>query len=174
MSNKPIIIGVAVVAVVLGALSFVFGYDKQSGAAPSVAKDSQPAAAEVAAKVVPFTQLIQGTKSDVSVRANYIITSPTELNDLWKLINANGKPPVVDFKTQAVIAVFAGDQPSSKIAVAKIEDSSARLVSVTITAPDSTCSQKGSTSSPFEIISVPVTSLTLKHKDIPAVESCKN
>ena len=55
---------------------------------------------------VPFTKLTEGKQSVIARRVNYVLTSPTELNELWKTVDAPGKPPKVDFKTHAVIAVL--------------------------------------------------------------------
>lgn len=124
------------------------------------------------AVTVPFTTLTQGRQSTVGKRVNYVLTSPTELNQLWKAINATGTPPKVDFKKQTVIAVFAGNESSSSIAIAKIEDADARMVSIAITKPD--CAAKPTSATPYEIVAVPVSSLPLAHTDIPVSANCKN
>lgn len=111
-------------------------------------------------------------QSVVAKRVNYLLTSPSELRELWKIIEANGHPPAVDFKTQAVLAVFAGKEPVSSITVARIEDSDARLVSVVITKPDRPCTKVPSLESPYEIVAVPATTLPLKHEDLSVTESC--
>ncbi len=119
---------------------------------------------------VPFTTLTQGRQSAVAKRVNYVLTSPAQLSEIWKVVNAKGTPPKVDFKKQAVIAVFAGTESSSSIAIAKIEDTTARMVSIAITKPD--CTVPPSTASPYEIVAVPTTSLPLTHSDIPTTIPC--
>ncbi len=119
---------------------------------------------------VPFTKLTAGRQSVIPKRVNYVITSPIQLNELWQVVNAPGTPPAVDFETQAVLAVFAGNESSSSIAIAKIEDSNARMVSIAITKPD--CTEPPSVASPYEIVAVSATSLPLKHSDIPITISC--
>src|SRR5665811_1832324 len=91
--------------------------------------------------IVPFTKIAQGMQSNVSTRANYLITSPSALSKLWKLIDATTTPPEIDFNRDAVVAVFAGERPTTgyAISVAKIEDTGMRTVSVTIAKPDTTC-----------------------------------
>jgi hypothetical protein len=118
---------------------------------------------------VPFTTLIQGRQSAVARRVNYFITSSAQLSEIWKVVNASGTPPKVDFKKQAVIAVFAGNESSSSIAVAKIEDTNARMVSIAIAKPDCTANADAS---PYEIVAVPTTSLPLAHTDIPTTVDC--
>lgn len=134
--------------------------------APVVA-DTQPAAV-----AVPFTEIARGVKSRVATRTNYIITSPDQMKKLWDMVDAKGAVPAVDFTTEAVIAVFAGADSTSSIAVAKIEDAAARMVSITISRPEEACLAKLSTTTPYELIKVPVTTLPLTHEDISTTVSC--
>lgn len=120
---------------------------------------------------VPFTTLTRGRQSIVDRRVNYVLTSSKQLNEIWQIVNATGTPPRVDFKKQAVFVVFAGNESSSSIAVAKIEDANARKVSIAITKPD--CTVPPSSASPYEIVAVPATSLPLTHEDLPTLVSCK-
>ncbi len=120
--------------------------------------------------VVPFTKLIQGEQNVVERRVNYVLTSSDQLSELWKTIDASGKPPTVNFKTHTVLAVFAGKESITSIAVAKIEDTSTRKVSIAITKPD--CTVPPSSTSPYEIIAVPVTALSLVHTDISTIVPC--
>ena len=69
--------------------------------------------------MVPFTKLTEGKQSVIGRRVNYVLASPIELNELWKTVAAPGKPPKIDFKKNSVIAVFAGQEASVSIAVAK-------------------------------------------------------
>lgn len=126
------------------------------------------------AVIVPFTKLIQGKQSVIDRRVNYVLTSPTQLSELWKTVAAPGKPPKVDFKTHAVIAVFAGKEPSSTITIAKIEDTNTRMVSIAITKPDGACAQKQLVASPYEIVAVSATSLPLAHEDVSVTSPCTN
>jgi hypothetical protein len=163
-----IIIGVVLVALIIGVVVFFSGRGSVPTNTSSVVASTQPSAV-----IVPFTEITSGSKSTVATRVNYVITSTDELNKLWKMIDATGTPPAIDFKTRAVIAVFAGKESTSSIAVAKIEDTDARMVSITIAKPDSTCT-KQSSASPYEIVAVPITSLPLAHKDISTTVNCSN
>ena len=121
---------------------------------------------------VPFTKLTEGKQSVIARRVNYVLTSPTELNELWKTVDAPGKPPKVDFKTHAVIAVFAGQEASASIAVAKIEDSKTRMVSIAIARPSTLCTKTRTVASPYQIIAVSATSLPLTHEDLATTAGC--
>jgi hypothetical protein len=168
MRNKLLFIGVTVAAVGIGAVIFSSGRMTPSTVSPAAVVNSTPKATTT----VPFTRLLQGTQSSVVTRTNYLITSPAQLKNLWKLIAATSTPPTVDFKTKAVLAVFADKASSLAITVSKIEDTDARLVSITLAKPDSTCTKKNIAASPYEIITVPVTSLSLTHEDIATTTSC--
>lgn len=167
--ERLIIVGVALVAICIGVYLFLSG-NFSSTPLPSAPNTESTAVA------VPFTPLLRGTYSNVTSRVNYFITSPDQLNELWKMINATSTPPKVDFEKNAVIAVFAGQQPSAgyAIQVSKVVDSSARLVSITIAKPDSNCMKGQSLTTPYELVTIPTTSLPLAHEDLLATATCSN
>ena len=164
--NILVLIGIALLAIAIGVAVFMSGRGSLQNTSSAVA-NSQPSAV-----VVPFTKLVQGRQSTIATRVNYFITSSAEMKELWKLISATGTPPTVDFKTHAVIAVFAGKESTSSIAVAKVEDSDARMVSITLAKSSGSCASKPQTATPYEIIVVPTTSLSLSHKDIVTTANC--
>jgi len=166
--ERLIIIGVALVAICIGVYLFLNGNFSSTTPLPAVS-DTQPTAV-----AVPFTPLLRGTYSNVTSRVNYFITSSDQLNELWKMINATTTPPKVDFEKNAVIAVFAGQQPSTgyAIQVSKVVDSSARLVSITIAKPDDACAKGKSLTTPYELVTIPTTSLPLAHEDLSATTKC--
>ena len=170
MRNTLITIGLVLLAAVVGAFIYL------SGRGQDMQKESLPAVAAtpVAAVVVPFTELAHGTHSTVTTRVNYSITSADQLSKLWKMIDATSTPPIVDFKTQTVVAVFAGQKPTAgyAIAVSKIEDTESRMVSVTLASPDGTAAAKKSATAPYEVIVVPLTALSFAHEDISATAAC--
>ncbi len=172
MKDTSVIIGMAAIAVVIGVVIFLNGGISNTQSAATGANNPVP----VQAVAVPFTKIVSGTESKVSTRVNYLITSPSELSKLWGMISATGTPPAVDFTTHAVIAVFAGRQPTTgyAIAVAKIEDSTTRNVSLTIAKPDTTCTEGQTVTAPYEIVTVPATTLPLAHTDQVVTKTCTN
>lgn len=162
MKDKIIFIVIAVAAVLVGAAVLVSLSNRQS----------EIRSASLAATSVPFTRLAEGKKSSVSERVNYIITSAAQMDELWKMTDAVGAPPPVDFKTHAVLAIFAGSEPCMAINVAKIEDADARQVSIVLAKPDGNCADKIKATSPYEIVTVKVTPLPLTHMDTPTTVSC--
>lgn len=129
---------------------------------------------QVAATVVPFTQIAQGSESKVSTRVNYVISSQEELVSLWKLIDAKGTPPTIDFSANEVIAVFAGEKNSGGygIRVRSITDAADRDVTVELQIPSSSCMTASVITTPYQVVSMPVTKLPLSHKDISATIGC--
>ena len=164
--DTRIVIGAALLFSVGGPVALILSNDTS----PIIITEVQPATV-----TVPFTKLTQGTQSAVARRVNYVLTSPVELGGLWRAVNAAGEPPKVDFKTHAVIAVFAGAASNAAIAVTKIEDTNQRLVSIAVTKLDGGCEIDESRSgpSPYEIVAVPATSLPLTHEDIETSFECK-
>lgn len=133
------------------------------------------APAQDTAITVPFISLVQGQQSSIDSRVNYLLTSPDELKELWNIIGATSTPPEVDFETQAVLAVFAGEKPAMKAMVIKIEDMQdigKRIVSIFIAKPEESCQSQIPSRSPYEIVAVAATSLALTHQDIVETMSC--
>lgn len=131
---------------------------------------------EAPAATVPFTAIASGSRSLVTTRVNYLITNEEELGRLWKLLDATNTPPTVDFKESAVIAVFAGEQPTAGYAIdiSKVEDSGRRMVSVTLNQPGSGCVAAQVLSTPYKVVTLPVTSLPLDHEDTSTTVACSN
>jgi hypothetical protein len=148
MENRIRIGGFVSVVIIVGVLISFYG--------GSVSSDQSSMAISV-----PFTKLAQGTQSTVSARTNYLITSASELEKLWKMIDAKGSPPAIDFTNNCVAAIFAGT-------VSRVEDTDVRTVTVTGTS----CSLKKATTTPYELITLPTTSLSFAHEDISITAAC--
>lgn len=163
----PVIIGVALLVVAIGAGMFFFSRNTTSTSAPL----AQP---QQVAVEVPFTELARGAQSTVGKRVNYIITSPEQFRDLWGLVGAKGRMPDVDFSRSAVAAVFAGERPTVGygIAISKVEDASARKIVVTLTQPDNGCVLKKAVTTPYQIVELPNTTLQFTHEDISTTSGC--
>ena len=161
-------IGVALVAIAIGAAVFVFGSGSLQSTSPNGANNSQTAVA------VPFTKLAEGSQSKVVARVNYLITTQEELAKLWKLIEEPSRVPKVDFNANVVAAVFAGEAPTAgyAIKVVRVEDADKRIVNVELTRPDETCVLAQSVVAPYQIVELPKTSLPFTHADTWATKTC--
>lgn len=139
---------------------------------------TQPAAAPISqttpSKEVAFTELAQGTHSKEKRRVNYLIQSTSELTRLWSMIDAAGSPPAIDFSTDSVIAVFAGEQPTlgHSIEVTRVEDGEKRKVTIMFSKPGGSCVIGQALTSPYQIVKVSKTSLSLTHETLTSTISC--
>ncbi len=170
MKDTAIIVGMVAIAVVIGVVIFLNGGGNVSNSqiATSGANNPTPAVA------VPFTEIAHGTQSTVKKRTNYLITSSSELSQLWKMVDATGQKPTIDFTQNDVIAIFAGTEPTAgyTIATAKVEDSATRDVSVTLTKPGVSCIPAQSLTAPYQIVVFVKTTLPLTHEDQTMTVSC--
>ena len=131
--------------------------------------------ATVVARAVPFTEITRGDISKVTTRVNYLITNESELDKLWTLVSSSTPKPKIDFGSNLLAAVFAGAQPTTgyAIQVSKIEDADKRNVVVEIVKPDGGCVPKHATTTPFQIVQLPRTSLSFDHQDAVITKSCR-
>ena len=147
-----------------------------SGAAPIVSTEvAKPEQKEITFSVLDEGEMAPGAKS----RKNYAIYSQDELHSFWKLSHASdtSKEPVVDFKKQYVLVVFAGMKPTTgyKIQVTKVEDKGkTRSIEVAMVEPGQGCSTKSKKTSPYQFVSVPFSSEeSLSHSDVAKKVDCK-
>ena len=166
MQDRNSIIGLSAVVIVVCVIVFVYGRGAW-GWSPLAASSAS------SASVVSFTPLAQGEQSVIMMRVNYRITSAAQLSELWSLVHATSTPPAVDFKTHEVLAVFAGDASNPSIAIAKVEDTNERMVSILLAKPDASCARTN-LASHYQIVAVPVTALPLTHEDQVTTADCSN
>lgn len=164
MKDALLLLGVFVAALAVGGTVYWYA-------------DMQTPAAVVESTVkVPFQELAHGTQSKETRRANYLITSTYELNQLWKMIDAKGVAPTVDFSRDVVVAVFAGTQPTLgySIAISSVEDSDNRMITVTLLKPGASCLAGETATSPYQVVKMQKTELPFAHSDALVTQSCLN
>jgi hypothetical protein len=164
MRDKIVIIGLAAFALVIAALILMFAFGSKTA--------SQAPAISPAAVAVPFAEIRRGAHPMTMGRVNYLITSPSELTALWKMIGATTTPPEVDFANRVVLAVFAENAPGETISISRIEDTDTRRVSIIVGKAVGVCMKKLPATSAYEIVSAPSTTLPLTHVDTLATTSC--
>lgn len=171
MRDTLIIIGVAIVAIAVGIVLYIY----------VPAQADQPAVsgpAPVASGGVSFAVLKQGTNAPSSfTRTNYRLTSADQLAELWTMLYGTNAPaaPYVDFDKQEVVAVFDGTHSTGgySIGVSAISDQGGtRTVSVTHSAPGTDCMVTESVTSPYELITMPKTTFAFRHEDADATSTC--
>jgi hypothetical protein len=175
MRDILIVIGLAVVAIVIGTVLYIY---VPMHAATVVSDTGQAAAPASAAQDVSFSVITQGTNAPQSFsRTNYRIKDADQFADFWKMLYGGGGPamPSIDFGSQEVVAVFDGSHSTGgyAISVSAVADQDAvRTVSITHAAPAADCSVTESVTSPFEIIALPKTAFSFKHEDVSTEKSC--
>jgi hypothetical protein len=174
MRDLLLIIGISVMAVLLGVALFLFG-------PKSLQSDVNNAF--LTGKVgtsghTGFILLEQGSDAiSIVQRTNYRITSMSDLQALWPLIYGDRdapRIPDVNFDNYEVIAVFDGSHAGGGYGVSVTEildDNPIRTISVNHALPNPACPMKGP-SSPYELIQVPKTSNSLAHQDVTSVSVC--
>jgi hypothetical protein len=138
---------------------------------PSAPQNTAPSAA---AAPVAFTKLASGVQASVTTRTNYIVRTDADLRQLWTMIPDAGSLPTVDFSTNEVLALFAGQKPTAGYAIeaTSITDGEKRVVAISLVSPDASCVLAQSLTSPYEIILVSKTTLALAHTDTASTTSC--
>ena len=182
MKDMLIILGMIIAAGVVGA--YLYFYTPADLASPYVtpviATSSEPAAASAQSPAtVSFTTLNTGTRAaQVTARKNYAAGDATGLEKLWALaFGANAtSTPAINFDKQEVIGIFAGEKPTGgyAIKVTKVEDSATeRTIHIALVVPGAKCVTTQSVTSPYTIISLPLSSLPLAHQDATSTSECK-
>lgn len=161
-----ILAGISIGAIALGSVLFIYGYNSSESLA------SGNASSELAV-------VTRGINAPVVARKNFVIKNEKDLKKLWAFLYGDTpttpKLPSVDFSRQEVIAVFAGEKPTGGyvISVSGIKNSSnQRVVVVTIDEPDPACNSKKEQTSPYEIVTIPSSTLPLTHKDTVMTKTC--
>jgi hypothetical protein len=174
MRDVSIIGLVAVGAIALGVFLFFFGpspiRSEVNQALISSTNSNGP---------VSFTVLAQGQHAiSITERTNYRIQNTSDLNALWALVYGSSdtpNAPSVDFSRYEVLAVFDGPDPTAgySISVASVTDEAGkRLVLVSHISPDSTCKPQNEGTSPFQIVEVLKTTLSISHQDQMGTAPC--
>lgn len=173
MRHFLIIAGISVASIAIGTALFLFGGDNsftyQGATVNTGVKHAQ--AAEV-----PFKVVVEGDRAvGVETRKNIAVYDQDGLERLWSLVYGENAPalPAIDFDTEYAIGVFAGTQSSGghDIAIERVlDDGSTRTVSISLMAPGEGCVTTQALTSPFQIVRVPFSSLTLARGDEQVVK----
>jgi hypothetical protein len=165
MKDAYVIGSMCVVAIVIGALLYVYG--------PSITLPGHVGGSA-------STMLMQGDDAKTSDRTNYRVTSADELSSLWLLIYGGSGPaaPTVDFSKNEVLAVFDGSHGTGGYAVkvTNVVDSGlSRTVTVEHDTPGKGCVVSDAVTSPYEVVLVSKMqdNATLSHTDVEKTVDCK-
>lgn len=99
----------------------------------SAARSSLPADRSLEPDDIPFVTVDAGTSSGIKTREKYIIRDDAQWLSMWQQHTANSYPappaPHVDFGSEMVVAVFAGEnhKPGSLIQIDSIKKADNRI-----------------------------------------------
>ncbi len=126
---------------------------------------------------VSFSVLSAGAAAaDMREKKNYRIVDEAQLAMIWALAHGDEAPPVVDFTSNEVLAVFDGEHTTGgyEISVERILDQEdVREVRIVHAAPDASCVVTQAVTSPFQIVIVPKTDRDIDREDLSATVACE-
>lgn len=181
MRDILIVLVMILAALGIGAALYVYG-------PPEFTQTPEPSGEEA----LPVTPVVSPTPTDVRVtvldqgtnagaassRKNAAAYDTEAFKRLWQMAHGNdGTPlPAVDFTKEYVIGVFAGTRSSGgySIEVSNVtDDAEARTVTITLTKPGPGCIQSQALTSPYQIVSVPLSGLPLSKEERTQETFCR-
>ena len=159
MRNILLALALCLIAIIAGAYLFFGSSRDLTGVTDQTA---QVANAPITNVSVPFTVIDAGGYAQkVTERKNVAVRDEEAYTELWEMVRGaqDTAPPAVDFDTEYVIGVFAGEKSSGghTIEVLNVTDEDlTRTLSVAITAPGAGCMVTQAITSPYQLIRVPV------------------
>lgn len=181
MRDILIVLGMCVAAIGVGVLFYVYGPAeiREMPSTTPTENQGQANASGAVAEDVTVTVIDAGTNAGAaSERKNIAAYDKDGLARLWSMAHAtDGTPlPTVDFSKSYVIGVFAGTKPSGgySIEVSRVSDSGdTRTVAITLMKPGSDCITSQAITSPYEIVSVPLSNASLSRTENTVETSCQ-
>jgi len=177
MRHMLIVLGICLAAIVVGAGLYFYG-PSEMRETPVLEGTEASALGSDQAESVSFTVLAEGTNaSGVSERKNFAVYSEEDFVRLWAMTGASASEmPAVDFESQYVIGVFAGEKASGghTIEVTSVTDaSSLRTVAIELTRPGTGCVVSQALTRPYQLIAVPVSDRSLARTENETEASCQ-
>jgi hypothetical protein len=126
-------------------------------------------ATAVILQTIAFTNVAQGTSSQIDEPRKVIIRSADEFQALWKL-HSTAPPPKVDFSKSIVAGVFLGMRPTAgyTVAIQAVRRTEAGAVVEYIEGvPDKSRMLAQLLTSPFHLVSIPNDVKTVEFKQLP-------
>ena len=126
-------------------------------------------ATAVVLQTIAFTNVAQGTSSQIDEPRKVIVRSAEEFQALWKSHSA-APLPKVDFSKSIVVGVFLGMRPTADYTVgiqAVRRTESGAVVEYIEGAPDKSRMVAQLLTSPFHLVSIPSDVKTVEFKQLP-------
>ncbi|MBP7741251.1 MAG: protease complex subunit PrcB family protein [Candidatus Pacebacteria bacterium] len=184
MRDLLIIMGMCVVAIVIGAWLYLYGPSSSVVEQPGQMQESDTLSTQQAsagasrpqATKVTFSVIGHGSSAqEVTARKNYAVYTEDEFAKVWKMTGSTEEMPVIDFTKAYVIAVFAGTKPTGgyAISVEGVSDvGDVRSVSILSEKPGVGCITTQAITSPYQIIRVPFSGATISRVDVEKEVPC--
>jgi len=126
-----------------------------------------------------FSVLAEGQDSgSVTRRTNFRIQTEEEFEELWRMVYGSSGParPPIDFNKREVLAVFDGTHSTGgyDVDVTDIKDDNGRrFIRIRRTSPGDECVVTHAITSPFEIVSVEKSNLSITKEEELVVTECR-
>ncbi len=171
MKDTLIIFGMCLAAIAVGATLF-FWAPKNTAVAPAP-EEAKPLIEEN----IAFVVLETGQDSQTLERKNYAARDQESFERVWKIAHGEDGAvmPSIDFSTRYVIGVFAGEKTSGGHAIAVtdiIDHGDVRTVRTRLQEPGEGCINSQALTSPYQLITVPVSTHGLASEDATTVTPC--
>ncbi|MBU2158834.1 protease complex subunit PrcB family protein [Patescibacteria group bacterium] len=180
MRDILIVLGMCVAAIVVGILLYMYGpAEMREVSNPAPSEQAAANTAEPVSGAVSIQVLDAGTNAGAAAQRKNIATYDTDgFERLWQMAHGNdGTPmPSVDFSERYVIGVFAGTKSSGGhgIEVSEVRDSGdTRTVVITLTKPGAGCMTSQALTSPYQIVTVPISMAVLSKVERTVETACQ-
>lgn len=120
--------------------------------------------------LVPFVSISQGAASGIADPQEIVIESEQEWQKLWERHDPSGSAaPRVDFATQVVVGIFAGQRPTAgyQVQIVKVEREKNRIIVIyQLKSPPTDALVAQVLTQPFIIIRIPRLNLPIQFKGV--------
>lgn len=182
MRDILIVLGMCVAAIAVGVFFYVYGPAEMQQAPVDVSVAALPEQMQESSTIaqdVTITILDAGTNAGAAPERKNVAAYDTEgFTRLWKMAHGtDGTPaPSIDFSKHYAIGVFAGTKSSGgySIEVSGVRDSGdTRTVAITLTKPGVGCLTNQALTSPYQIVTVPISTAVLSRKENTVEAVCE-
>lgn len=174
MKDTVIILGLCIAAIAIGAFLLLFPPKAEE---QNTMGNQIPGGSETVPVEVAFRVLAEGDAATLDARKNFAARDEESFERIWQLAyGEDGETmPEIDFDTEYVVGVFAGEKPTGGYAITVtkvIDQGDMRTINATITVPGPGCITGQVLTSPFVFITVPVSGNNLSASDTEETMTC--
>jgi hypothetical protein len=175
MKALDYVLGACAIAILLGAGLYYFG--------PAFLRSSFTTSLQnnktLSSPSISITVLGQGSNaSAITNRINYRITNAADLQNLWLMVYGEDDShpvPTIDFTKNEVLGVFDGTHATDGYSItvkSVVDQDPVRTVTIEHDSPIANCKEPSAQISPFELVEVHSTTLSISHIDTTGSSPC--